>query len=83
MKMMYQMDAKEINDQFMSDPNYVRTIEDEIELKRQKMVEDLRKSGKKGTPVTEQTLKEWLERKRKRKAEEARKVRRRRRRRRR
>eukprot|EP00586_Coscinodiscus_wailesii_P021908 CAMPEP_0172496872 /NCGR_PEP_ID=MMETSP1066-20121228/94377_1 /TAXON_ID=671091 /ORGANISM="Coscinodiscus wailesii, Strain CCMP2513" /LENGTH=300 /DNA_ID=CAMNT_0013269399 /DNA_START=48 /DNA_END=950 /DNA_ORIENTATION=+ len=73
MKMMFQMDAKEMEEKLREDPNYVPTLEDEIEHKRQKMIADLKKSGKKGTPVTEQSLKQWLERKRKRRMEEARK----------
>jgi len=74
MKMMYQMDAQEINDKMMEDPNYVRTIEDEIEMKRQEMVAKLKETGKPGTPVTEETLRVWQEKKRKRKADEARKL---------
>lgn len=38
------------------------------------MVEDLKKSGKKGTPVTEESFKAWQERKRKRRAEESKKL---------
>jgi hypothetical protein len=54
-------------------PNYVPTLEDQIEAERQKKVEELKKSGK-GTPVTPETFAEWQERKRKRKAEEAKKL---------
>eukprot|EP00588_Corethron_pennatum_P009194 CAMPEP_0194272216 /NCGR_PEP_ID=MMETSP0169-20130528/5834_1 /TAXON_ID=218684 /ORGANISM="Corethron pennatum, Strain L29A3" /LENGTH=280 /DNA_ID=CAMNT_0039014821 /DNA_START=151 /DNA_END=993 /DNA_ORIENTATION=- len=74
MKMMYQMDAQELEDRFKDDPDYVRSIEDEIESQRQAKIEALRLSGKKGTPVTEETLKIWQEKKRKRKAEDAKKL---------
>jgi len=74
MKLMYQMDAQELEDRFKDDPDYVRSIEDEIESQRQAKMEALRLSGKKGTPVTEETLKIWQEKKRKRKAEEAKKL---------
>jgi hypothetical protein len=39
-------------------PNYVPTLEDEIEAKRQKMVAELKKSGK-GTPITPETFAVW------------------------
>jgi hypothetical protein len=39
-------------------PNYVATIEDEIEAKRQKMVAELKKSGN-GTPITPETFAVW------------------------
>eukprot|EP00518_Triparma_eleuthera_P004354 CAMPEP_0182465184 /NCGR_PEP_ID=MMETSP1319-20130603/9044_1 /TAXON_ID=172717 /ORGANISM="Bolidomonas pacifica, Strain RCC208" /LENGTH=254 /DNA_ID=CAMNT_0024664877 /DNA_START=195 /DNA_END=955 /DNA_ORIENTATION=- len=74
MKLMYQMDAQELADKNKDDPNYVYTLEDEIESKRQKMFSDLKKSGSKGTPVTEESLRQWQERKRKRKADAARKL---------
>jgi len=73
MKMMYQMDAKEMEERLKEDPNYVPTIEDRIESERQKKVEELKKSGK-GTPVTPETFAAWQERKRKRKAAEAKKL---------
>ena len=73
MKMMYQMDAQEMADKLKEDPNYVPTLEDEIEMQRQKKVAALQASGKKGTPITEKTFKEWQERKRKRLASEAKK----------
>lgn len=38
------------------------------------MFDELKKSGKKGTPVTEETLKVWLEKKRQRRAEESKKL---------
>ncbi len=57
-----------------SQPNYVPTLEDEVETQRQKMFDELKKSGKKGTPVTEETLKAWLERKRQKRAEESKKL---------
>lgn len=57
-----------------SQPNYVPSLEDEIEAQRQAKVEELRKSGKKGTPVTEKSFKEWQERKRKKRAAEAKKL---------
>ena len=74
MKMMFQMDAKEMEERLREDPNYVPTLEDEVEAQRQKMFEDFKKSGKKGTPVTPETLKEWQEKKRKKKAEAAKKL---------
>lgn len=74
MKMMYQMDAKEMEEKLKEDPNYVPTLEDEIEMQRQKKVAALKASGKKGTPITEKTFKEWQDRKRKRHAEEAKKL---------
>ncbi len=49
-------------------------MEDEVEIQRQKMFDELKKSGKKGTPVTEETLKAWLEKKRQRRAEESKKL---------
>ena len=73
MKMMYQMDAKEMEQRLREDPNYVPTLEDKIESERQKKVEELKKSGK-GTPVTPETFAAWQDRKRKRKAEEAKKL---------
>jgi DRG Family Regulatory Proteins, Tma46 len=54
-------------------PNYVPTIEDEIEAERQRKVEELKKLGK-GTPVTPETFAAWQERKRKKRAEEIRKT---------
>mmetsp|Transcript_23373 Transcript_23373/g.53346 ORF Transcript_23373/g.53346 Transcript_23373/m.53346 type:complete len:235 (+) Transcript_23373:537-1241(+) len=74
MKMMYQMDAKELEDKFKDDPDYVPTLEDEIESQRQAKLKALEKSGRKGTPITEESLKAWQERKRRRKAEEAKKL---------
>lgn len=74
MKMMYQMDAKEMEDRLKEDPNYVPTLEDEIEAQRQKKLKELAASGKKGTPVTEETFKAWQERKRKRKEAQAKKL---------
>ncbi|CAB9530441.1 expressed unknown protein [Seminavis robusta] len=73
MKMMFQMDAQEMNDKLREDPNYVPTLEDEIEMQRQTKIEELKKSGK-STPITEATFKEWQERKRKVKAEAAKKL---------
>ena len=54
-------------------PNYVPTLEDEIESQRQKKLAELKASGQKGTPITEATFKEWQERKRKRKEAEMKK----------
>mmetsp|Transcript_28272 Transcript_28272/g.45963 ORF Transcript_28272/g.45963 Transcript_28272/m.45963 type:complete len:296 (-) Transcript_28272:197-1084(-) len=67
MKLMYQMDAQEMEDRLKEDPNYVPTLEDKVEAQRQKKLKELKASGKKGTPVTEATFKMWQERKRKRK----------------
>uniref|UniRef100_A0A6T6H7B8 ZC3H15/TMA46 family C-terminal domain-containing protein n=1 Tax=Craspedostauros australis TaxID=1486917 RepID=A0A6T6H7B8_9STRA len=72
MKMMYQMDAQEMEDRLKEDPNYVPTLEDEIESERQKKVAELKKSGQ-GTKVTPESFAAWKEKKRKRRAEEARK----------
>lgn len=58
------MDAKEMEDRLKEDPNYVPTLEDEVEAQRQAMIAKLKASGKKGTPVTEETFREWQERKR-------------------
>jgi len=74
MKMMFQMDAKEMEDALTQDPNYVRTIEDELELQRQTKIEELKASGVKGTPITEESFKLWQERKRKVKQDAARKL---------
>ena len=73
MKMMFQMDAQEMEEKLKEDPNYVPTLEDEIESQRQAMVESLKKSGKKGTPVTPETFKVWQDKKRKRRVEEIKK----------
>ncbi|KAG7364736.1 DRG family regulatory protein, Tma46 [Nitzschia inconspicua] len=73
MKMMYQMDAKEMEERLREDPNYVPTLEDQIEAERQQKVEELKKSGK-GTPVTPETFAAWQEGKRKRRAAEAKKL---------
>jgi len=67
MKMMFQMDAQEMEEKLTEDPNYVRTLEDEVEMQRQMKLAELREKGEKGTPVTEATLKEWVDKKRKRK----------------
>ena len=72
MKMMYQMDAQEMEDKLREDPNYVPTLEDEIEMQRQQKVAELKKKGT-GTPVTPETFAAWQERKRKKRADEARK----------
>mmetsp|Transcript_9250 Transcript_9250/g.27566 ORF Transcript_9250/g.27566 Transcript_9250/m.27566 type:complete len:282 (-) Transcript_9250:1430-2275(-) len=74
MKMMYQMDAKEMEDKLKEDPNYVPTLEDKIESERQKKVEELKKNGTKGTPVTPESFAIWQEKKRKKRAEEAKKM---------
>lgn len=70
---MYQMDAKEMEERLKEDPNYVPTLEDEVEAQRQAMVKKLKDSGKKGTPVTEETFRQWQERKRARHRAEAKK----------
>jgi hypothetical protein len=70
---MYQMDAQEMDEKLREDPNYVPTLEDEIEAQRQKLVAELQRSGKRGTPVTEETFRAWQERKRQRRAAEAKK----------
>lgn len=60
---------------FLFQPNYVPTLEDEIELLRSKLVEDLKKEGKTGTPINPETFGVWQEKKRlKRAAEVAKKV---------
>lgn len=74
MKMMYQMDAKEMEERLKEDPNYIPTLEDKIEAERQKKVEELKKNGKQGTPVTPESFAAWQEKKRKRRAEESRKM---------
>ena len=60
---------------FCCQPNYVPTLEDEIELLRSKLVEDLKKEGKTGTPINPETFGIWQEKKRlKRASEVAKKV---------
>lgn len=54
-------------------PNYVPTLEDEIEAERQKKVAELKKSGK-GTPVTPETFAAWQDKKRKKREEAAKKL---------
>lgn len=73
MKMMFQMDAQEMDDKLREDPNYVPTLEDEIELERQAKVAELKKSGL-GTPITEASFAIWQDRKRKIRSEAARKM---------
>lgn len=68
MKMMFQMDAQEMNEKLREDPNYVPTLEDEIEMQRQNKVAELKKAGKL-TPITEASFKAWQERKLKAKEE--------------
>eukprot|EP00977_Amphora_coffeiformis_P019400 scaffold7213_cov166-Amphora_coffeaeformis.AAC.16 len=95
MKMMYQMDAQEMEEKLREDvsddvpmldrtmfasrtvftkgmPNYVPTIEDEIEMERQKKVAELKKAGK-GTPVTPESFATWQEKKKQLRKEQARK----------
>jgi len=74
MKMMYQMDANEMDAKLREDPNYVPSLEDEIEFQRQAMVQQLKDSGNNGTPVTEETFKAWQDKKKKRKLDAARKL---------
>lgn len=74
MKMMFQMDAQEMEDKLKEDPNYVPTLEDEVEAQRQKKLRELKASGVKGTPVTEETFKAWQDKKRKRKDAETKKL---------
>lgn len=74
MKMMYQMDAKEMEERLKEDPNYVPTLEDKIEAERQKKVAEFKKNGNKGTPITPETFAVWQEKKRKRRAEASRKL---------
>jgi hypothetical protein len=73
MKLMYQMDAKEMDERLREDPNYVPTMEDEIELQRSSMREDYIKRGISGTPVTPETFAAWQERKRQKRAIEMKK----------
>eukprot|EP00574_Skeletonema_japonicum_P005364 CAMPEP_0201721726 /NCGR_PEP_ID=MMETSP0593-20130828/6333_1 /ASSEMBLY_ACC=CAM_ASM_000672 /TAXON_ID=267983 /ORGANISM="Skeletonema japonicum, Strain CCMP2506" /LENGTH=277 /DNA_ID=CAMNT_0048212589 /DNA_START=38 /DNA_END=871 /DNA_ORIENTATION=+ len=74
MKMMFQMDAKEMEDKLKEDPNYVPTLEDEVESQRQKKLREMKASGKKLTPVTEESFKAWRDKKRKRKEAETKKM---------
>merc|ERR1712154_400672 len=74
MKMMYQMDAKEMEEKLKEDPNYVMTVEDEIERERQLMFQKLKAQGKKPTPMTESTFNAWLAAKRKKRAAAAKKL---------
>jgi hypothetical protein len=74
MKLMYQMDAQEMEDKLKEDPNYVPTLEDTVEAQRQEKLRELKASGVAGVPVTEETFKAWQERKRKRKEAEVKKM---------
>jgi len=74
MKMMFQMDAQEMEEKLKEDPNYVPTLEDEIESQRQKLVADLKKNGTTGTKITPETFAVWQAKKRKMKLEESRKM---------
>ena len=62
------MDAQEMEQRLKEDPNYVPTLEDEIESQRQTLVAELKASGK-GTPVNPETFAAWQETKKKRKAD--------------
>ena len=73
MKMMFQMDAQEMEERLKEDPNYVPTLEDKVEAERQQKVQELQRTGKKGTPVTPETFAAWKERKQKKKLEESKK----------
>lgn len=64
MKMMFQMDAQEMEDKLREDPNYVPTLEDEIETQRQAKVAELKAANVKGTPVTPESFAIWRNRKR-------------------
>ena len=67
MKLMYQMDAQEMSEQLkLNNPNYVPTLEDEIEQQRQDLMKQLQGTG---TPVTPETFAAWKDRKRKQKAD--------------
>jgi len=74
MKMMFQMDAQEMEEKLKEDPNYIPTLEDEIESQRQKLVADLKKNGTTGTKITPETFAVWQAKKRKMKLEESRKM---------
>ena len=63
------MDAQEMDQKLKEDPNYVPTLEDEVEAQRQLKVAELKASGLSGTPVTPETFQLWQEGKRKRRAE--------------
>ena len=52
----------------------MRTIEDEVELQRQKKLEELRSSNLQGTPVTAESFAAWKERKKILKLEAAKKL---------
>jgi hypothetical protein len=54
-------------------PNYVPTLEDEIESQRQVKVAELKASGK-GTPITPESFAVWQDKKRKRRQDEAKKI---------
>lgn len=55
-------------------PDYVPTLEDEIEAQRQVKVAELKASGNKGTPINPETFAVWQDKKRKRRQDEARKM---------
>ena len=48
MKLMYQMDAKEMEDRLKEDPNYVPTLEDKVEAQRQQKLRSSRRAGRRG-----------------------------------
>mmetsp|Transcript_23855 Transcript_23855/g.51541 ORF Transcript_23855/g.51541 Transcript_23855/m.51541 type:complete len:290 (-) Transcript_23855:201-1070(-) len=74
MKMMFQMDAQEMEDRLKEDPNYVPTLEDKVEAQRQAKLKEFKDAGTKGTPVTEASFKIWQDNKRKRKQATAKKL---------
>jgi DRG Family Regulatory Proteins, Tma46 len=73
MKLMYQMDAKEMDERLREDPNYVPTMEDEIELQRSTLRDEYAKLGITGTPVTPESFALWQEKKRQRRVVEMKK----------
>lgn len=74
MKMMYQMDANEMEAALTKDTNYLRTLEDDVEQLRQMKLIELKEGRMKGTPVTLETFKIWKEKKRKEKIDVTRKI---------
>lgn len=74
MKMMFKMDAKEMEEALKKDENYVLTLEDEVEQQRQMKLSELKEKNMKGTPVTEESFKAWQEKKRQKKKDTAKRI---------
>lgn len=74
MKMMFQMDAQEMEEKLREDPNYVPTVEDDIEQQRQQMFARLKSLNKTPTKITHETFQQWLMKKKTVRAEQAKRL---------